>query len=148
MAEAGDVAARAEGRAAEDFAVGARQNAMELNEHVGADQKLSLEEFSALVREREGEHTDEELLARFQSLDAGGSGQVDMGEYLRFSLKDALQRSANKVVELFKQWDADGAGEVQRSSLWASSRRSALSTTPTRRSSRSSAASTTTSRAV
>ena len=46
---------------------------------------------------------------------AGGSGQVDLHEYLRFSLKDALQRSASKVVELFKQWDADG--EVDRATL-------------------------------
>ena len=42
------------------------------------------------------------------------SGITEKAE-LKSSLKDALQRSANKVVELFKQWDADGSGVVERS---------------------------------
>ena len=59
------------------------------------DSKLDFGEFCALVREREaGHHTDAELKRRFESLDADGSGKVDMDEYIRFSLRDALARSS------------------------------------------------------
>ena len=50
------------------------------------------------MRDREvGEFTDEELKKRFDALDEDGSGQVDMHEYLQWSLKDVLQRSSSRV---------------------------------------------------
>ena len=104
------------GTGEEDFAFGMRRNAMEYDAHdVDGDQKLNFVEFSAMIREREaGEQTDEELMARFKALDADGSGQVDMNEYVRYMLCDALARSSTRVIDLFKQWDEDGSGQVDR----------------------------------
>ena len=93
----GDVAGTGE----EDFVTGMKQNAME-RDAADADQdgKLDFAEFCALVRDREeGEHSDEDLKKRFQQLDGDNSGKVDMAEYLLFSLRDALARSSDRVVE-------------------------------------------------
>ena len=35
-------------------------------------------------------------------------------EYLRYSLRDALMRSVHRVMTLFKQWDHDGSGSVDK----------------------------------
>ena len=104
------------GTGEEDFALGMQRSAMEYDAHdVDGDQRLDFGEFCAMVREREdGEHTDEELKARFKALDADGSGQVDFNEYVSYSLCDALQRSSSKVIDLFKTWDEDGSGEVDK----------------------------------
>jgi Ca2+-binding EF-hand superfamily protein len=37
-----------------------------------------------------------------------------MGEYLHFSLKDALLRSSSRVVDLFRAWDEDSSGTVDK----------------------------------
>merc|ERR1719230_2154879 len=77
---------------------------------------LDFTEFCQFVRDREeGEFTDEELKRRFDALDADGSGKVDMSEYLLWSLKDALARSAQRVVDLFRAWDEDRSGTVDKS---------------------------------
>ena len=93
-----------------------QRNAMEYDAHdVDGDQKLDFGEFCAMVREREaGEHTEAELRERFVALDADGSGQVDFNEYTTFSLCDALQRSSKRVIDLFKQWDEDKSGEIDK----------------------------------
>ena len=100
----------------ENFAAGMRQNAMDYQAHdADQDHKLDFDEFCNLVRDREdGDHTDEELRARFNALDADGSGKVDLHEYVRFSLRDALARSSSRVIDLFKQWDEDGSGEIEK----------------------------------
>ena len=49
-----------------------------------------------------GALTDEELRARFREFDADDSGFVDIDEYLQFSLRDALARSADRVIDLFR----------------------------------------------
>ena len=96
VAEEDDVA---NGEEEEAFDVGMRQNAIDFRvADADADNKLDFDEFCAMVREREeGEHTREELLARFDYLDGDHSGKVDMHEYLRFALRDALSRSAARV---------------------------------------------------
>ena len=82
---------------------------------VDQDNKLDFGEFCAMVRDREeGDHTEDELRERFTALDADGSGKVDMSEYLQFSLKDALQRSSQRVVDLFRAWDEDRSGSVDK----------------------------------
>lgn len=59
-----------------------------------------------LVRNREeGEHTEEELLIRFNALDSDGNGRIDAEEYVKFSLRDALHRSSTRVLDLFHKWD-------------------------------------------
>ena len=37
-----------------------------------------------------------------------------MTEYLIFSLKDALARSSERVVDLFKKWDEDNSGKINK----------------------------------
>ena len=104
------------GTGEEDFEVGMKQNAME-RDAADADQdgKLDLAEFMVMVRERdEANHTDEELAARFKALDGDGSGQIDMPEFLHWSLREALQRSTERVCDLFKKWDEDGSGSISR----------------------------------
>ena len=67
------------------------------------------------MRQREvGDFTDEELQERFTQLDADGSGKVDLHEYVRWSLREALTRSSTRVIDLFKQWDDDGSGEISK----------------------------------
>ena len=104
------------GSGEEEFESGMRQNVAEFDmADQNQDRKLSFVEFCALVREREvGEHSDEELRARFDALDTNGSGMIDADEYVRFALRDAMQRSATRVVDLFRQWDEDRSGEVDR----------------------------------
>ena len=111
-AEDGDVAGEGE----EDFETGMRQNAMERDAaDADNDGKLDFGEFCVFVREREeGEFTDEELKKRFDALDEDGSGKIDMAEYLQWSLKDALMRSSQRVVDLFRVWDEDRSGTVDK----------------------------------
>ena len=107
------------GEGEEDFEDGMRQNAMERDAaDADNDGKLDFGEFCVFVRDREeGEFTDEELKARFDALDGDGSGKVDMAEYLLWSLKDALARSSQRVVDLFRAWDEDGGGTIDKDEL-------------------------------
>ena len=113
VAEDDDVANAEEEEA---FADGMRQNAIDFKvADADADNKLDFDEFCAMVKEREmGDHTREELLARFNYLDGDNSGKVDMHEYLRFALRDALSRSAARVIEIFSEWDEDGSGKIDK----------------------------------
>jgi len=109
-AEEGDVAGKGE----EDFEAGMRQNAME-RDAADADQdgKLDFGEFCQFVRDREeGEFTEEDLKKRFDALDEDGSGKVDMSEYLLWSLREALSRSAQRVIDVLHAWDEDRSGSV------------------------------------
>ena len=65
--------------AEEDFDDGMRQNAIDFAANdKDNDEKLDFMEFAALVREREmGEHTREELRARFKEMDSNGNGYID-----------------------------------------------------------------------
>ena len=90
--------------------------ALDMEEHdTDNDNKLDFSEFCSLVRSREEGHpTDAELRARFNELDADGSGKVDMNEYIRFTLHEALCRSSVRVIDLFRRWDEDGSGSIDR----------------------------------
>jgi Ca2+-binding EF-hand superfamily protein len=87
---------------------------MEFDAHdANKDTKLDFGEFSALIREREGgEHTKAELEARFAAIDENMNNVIDLDEYIRFSLRDALQRSSTRVIDLFKEWDDDASGKI------------------------------------
>ena len=52
--------------------------------------------------------------AAFDALDGDKSGKVDMAEYLIWSLRDALTRSSQRVVDLFRAWDEDRSGTVDK----------------------------------
>ena len=111
-AEGDDVAGTGE----EDFEVGMRQNAMERDAADNdGDGKLDFAEFCQFIRDREeGEHKEADLEKRFAALDGDRSGKVDMSEYLLFSLKDALARSSDRVIDLFKKWDEDNSGKIDK----------------------------------
>ena len=100
----------------ENFDSGVRRKAQDFAAvDVDNDNKLDFDEFCAMVRDREeGEHTAEDLRQRFTELDADGSGKVDMHEYIRWALRDALARSSARVIDLFRQWDEDGSGVIER----------------------------------
>ena len=79
------------------------------------DNKLDFAEFCELVRGREeGEHSEEELRVRFELLDVNNSGKIDMHEYLIWSLKDCLARASTRLIDLFKKWDEDHSGHVDK----------------------------------
>ena len=46
--------------------------------------------------------------------DPNPSHQVDANEYVKFSLCDALSRASARVVDLFRQWDEDKSGSVDK----------------------------------
>jgi len=104
----------------EEFHAGMRNNAMELDAaDVDADGLLDFAEFARLIREREeGDHSDAALRKRFATLDIDGSGKVDVSEYIAWSLRDALIRSSQRVLDLFQEWDTDGSGSITRKELW------------------------------
>lgn len=93
---------------------GLRQDAMEFGEFdVNNDGVLDFREFSTLVRQREvGIHSELALAYRFQELDPENKGFVQMNEYILYSLRDALKRSSDRTLDLFKAWDEDGSGEI------------------------------------
>jgi Ca2+-binding EF-hand superfamily protein len=96
------------------FEVNARHAAMEFDSgDLDRDRVLEFHEFSKLVREREmAIHTEEELWKRFTDLDTDGSGTVDVPEFIKFALRDALARAAGKVADLLAYWDTDGDGQI------------------------------------
>lgn len=103
-------------RRQETFRTAMRNNAAEFDEHNQVDahmEGLDFHEFCELVYEREtGEHTIPELRQRFRDLDVAGTGRIHKHDYLRFSLRDALARSVNRISEIFEQWDSDGSGQI------------------------------------
>ena len=57
------------------------------------------------IREREyGTITDAELRERYATADESGDGLIDRAEFILFSLRDALSRSADRVVDIFREW--------------------------------------------
>ena len=57
-----------------------------------ADQQLDFEEFRQLVKikEKNRKYTEEQLHEYFNSLDLDGSGTVDLNEYDKYRLQDAM----------------------------------------------------------
>ena len=99
----------------EAFQKSTRAAAMELDAFDrDRDRKLDFREFSKLVREREmAIQTEEALRKRFKALDTDGSGYIEAAEFIKWALKEALQRSSARVVDLLSEWDTDGSGEIE-----------------------------------
>ena len=100
----------------EKFSVGMRHNAMDYDTHdKNADNALDFDEFCALIRERElGHHTEAELRKRFNEVDENDDGGLDREEFVIFSLRDALLRSGERVLDIFREWDKDGSGKLTK----------------------------------
>ena len=104
-----DAGADIAGEGEREFATGMRQAEIDRQlADADEDGMLTLDEFSSLVKEREeGEHTDEELRERFNRLDTDGSGRIELNEYLRWALRDALARHGG--VRSAPLWPIPGA---------------------------------------
>ena len=54
----------------------------------------------------------------FNEYDADESQQVTYAEYVHYTLRDALRRSSGRIIHLFKLWDIDGNGVVDKDEWW------------------------------
>jgi Ca2+-binding EF-hand superfamily protein/predicted esterase len=80
---------------------------------------VDFEDFCILIKAREeGNFKEEELKARFEWLDVDKSGQISMHTYLMWSLKDCLTRASTRLVDLFKKWDEDKSGTVDKNEFF------------------------------
>lgn len=77
------------------------------------DGRLTFEEFAQLIREREeGEHADDELRQRFAQMDVDSGGTISLSEYMGFCMRDALLRSSERVIDLFRKWNGGSRSGV------------------------------------
>jgi len=90
----------------------ARQNAFDMAD-LDKDGMLNFEEFCAMVRYREVEtYTDEQLRARFDDMDADGTGLVDLPEFIVHCLRDAVLKVRGRAIDIFRIWDEDQSGTI------------------------------------
>lgn len=77
---------------------------------------LDFAAFCEFVRTYEpGKHTTKGLKARFDNLDDDNTGRVDLKEYLRFAMLEAMSRLVtSSVTTRAYQWDTDGNGRISR----------------------------------
>ena len=79
--------------------------------------------FSRLVREREmGIHTEHALWERFNALDTNKSGTIEINEWIIYSIRDALERSAANLDLIFSSWDVNRNGCISRGELYEAMR--------------------------
>ena len=99
-----------------EFTVTLRQNVMEFDAaDLDRNCKLDFKEFSKMVRAREiAIHTEAALRERFELMDTDASGTIEVSEFIKYALRDALARSATTVRELLKEWDIDKNGKVDK----------------------------------
>jgi Ca2+-binding EF-hand superfamily protein len=98
----------------DSFDIGMRQLAMEFDAmDLDVNRSLDFSEFSQLIRSREmAVHSEKALRERFDALDVNGSGTVDMPEFIKFTLRDALSRTALPIKSLLASWDTDGSQDI------------------------------------
>ena len=106
----------------EDLEGGMRKDAKERDDaDADGDNNLNFAEFCVFVRAREKNrhHTEAQLRSRFTALDLNGNGYVDMSEYVQFALRDTLGRDAARVMALFRSWDMDKTGWLDKKEFYA-----------------------------
>ena len=105
--------------AAAAFEICMRQAAMEFDAlDNNNDGELDFAEFSQMIRDREvGVHSERALQQRFDALDLDGGGTIDATEYIRFAVRDSFLRSAASLRDIFKDWDEDGNGFIDRNEV-------------------------------
>lgn len=75
------------------------------------DRKLSFDEFSKL--QPKSMSVDDQRSV-FSEIDRDGSGTIEMGEYVRWSLLNSIRQAHVRAVDLFKAWDADGSHKIDK----------------------------------
>ena len=79
------------------------------------DGKLDFEEFKDLVKYRETTvYTEKQLREKFDEMDEDASGEVTLPEFIYYSLKDSLRRSKGRAIDLFRIWDEDESGYIDK----------------------------------
>ena len=82
---------------------------------IDADGLLDFDEFCDMVRYRETtKYTEKQLRDKFNEVDLDGSGQVDLPEFIAYSLRDSLRRSKGRAIDLFRVWDEDNSGYIDK----------------------------------
>lgn len=108
-AQADDVGGAAEHR---DLEGGSSSN----NDGTAGQAQLGFEAFCMRYGKflGKGDRTEEQLRATFNTLDTDGSGSVDLREVVCYVLRDALQESSSRVIDLLKSWDDDNSGTIDK----------------------------------
>ena len=68
----------------------------------------------ACERDGKPEPTDEECTFLFEQLDQDKGGTVDVSEYVQWALRDAMDASRGRVLDLFREWDEDNSGYIDK----------------------------------
>jgi len=74
--------------------------------------KLNYHDFKELAGSREGITDEQHLADMWNTFDADKGGSVDLGEYLEFSLHEALLHTHARVADIFHMWDEDKNGMI------------------------------------
>jgi Ca2+-binding EF-hand superfamily protein len=84
------------------------------------DGNLTLEELTAALRSRGYKESDLKIKAMFDSVDDSGDRLISLDEYLKAmgELPDNDHKAAS-IRRVFRQFDKDGNGEIDRSELEA-----------------------------
>ena len=113
----------------------------------GADQpddSIDYDEFCELLEHREAGNAHDELdrlqdadmrTRLFNEIDRAegareGCGRILLSEYILWAVRERLSRARGKVIDLFRQWDADKSGQIDLKEVNASGHSRSL--TPSR----------------
>ena len=81
------------------------------------DGELDFAEFSQMIRDREvGVHSGARCSSN-DALDLDGGGTIDATECIRFAVRDSFLRSAASLRDIFKHWDEDGNGVIDKNEV-------------------------------
>jgi len=84
------------------------------HDHDGSG-SIEKQEFRAALRSMCLPHTDDETCdAIFREIDIDQSGGVSSVECLRYTILDILRTSCTRIYNLFKLWDADSSGTIDK----------------------------------
>ena len=122
-----------DGKGDEDFFKLMKQRAADyFAADADGDNQLDYDEFCGMISQRADSKDFKQKTLRelFDALDVDHSGKLDLSEYISWALRESLAKAKGKVLDLFRAWDADGSGCIDKnevSVLPSSSRSKGLS---------------------